>query len=278
MFKTIGVLAAALWPIGLAVAIGAAGERFWPWRKQLTDWLRWLHAGVLYVAATLVSNLVLPIGVTGVAFLAADKNWGVLNVFPVPLWLSVLISILIIDFTQWICHWTMHHSASIWRIHRLHHSDEVIDVATAFRFHPAETLYRFLAQAIVIMAFGIPPLAVAISAALTIAADVWEHANIRFPQWLQFAASVIVTPDFHRIHHTTETRHQNSNLGTLFTFWDRLFGSYISSDALTTRARFGLGQHDLSYNTLADFLVDPLRSQKDERRPKCSKEMTRRVI
>jgi sterol desaturase/sphingolipid hydroxylase (fatty acid hydroxylase superfamily) len=261
MFKTIEILAIAFWPVGLAIAVGAGLERLRPWRKQLTDWLRWVHAGVFYVLGTLVSNLVLPLGVFGAALVAAEKDWGVLHALPVPLWLSVLVGILAIDFTQWLCHWTMHHSA-LWRVHRLHHSDDVLDVATAFRFHPAETLYRLLAQAVVVTTIGIPPIAVALSAALTVAADVWEHANIRSPHWIKGVDSVIITPDLHRIHHTTIAQHQKSNLGTLFTFWDRLFGSYIPSGSLTSTEKFGLGDDGRSYATLVDCLADPLRGAK----------------
>jgi hypothetical protein len=79
-FSVCGVKAAifgllvALWPVALAGTIGALAERYWPWRKQLTDWLRWLHASILFVVGTLISNLALPVGHTGIALLAAERH------------------------------------------------------------------------------------------------------------------------------------------------------------------------------------------------------------
>jgi sterol desaturase/sphingolipid hydroxylase (fatty acid hydroxylase superfamily) len=159
----------ALWPVILVAAIGALAERYWPWRKQLTDWLRWLHASILFVVGVLISNLALPIGHTGVALLAAERHWGFLNYISVPSWIGLIVGIVVIDFIQWVCHWTMHNSQLVWRIHRVHHSDEVIDTSTAFRFHPAETLYRFFAEAIAILIFGLSPTAVVVSASLFLA-------------------------------------------------------------------------------------------------------------
>ena len=69
----------ALWPVALAAAVAALAERYWPWRNQLTDWLRWLHASVLFALGSLMSELALPIGLTGVALFAAERHWGLLD-------------------------------------------------------------------------------------------------------------------------------------------------------------------------------------------------------
>ena len=252
-------LLSALWPVALAITMAALAERYWPWRKQLRDWLRWLHASILFVVGTLISNLALPIGHTGVALLAAERHWGLLNYISVPTWTALLVSIVFIDFIQWACHWTMHRSQFVWRIHRLHHSDEVIDTSTALRFHPAETLYRFLAEALAILVMGIPPVAVVVSAALFLAFNVWEHANVGTPAFFRRLSPIFVTPDFHRIHHSSEARHHGNNLGTLLTIWDRVFGTYVPPQQLDEKTTFGLGPSRLSFSTLTDFLIDPWR-------------------
>jgi sterol desaturase/sphingolipid hydroxylase (fatty acid hydroxylase superfamily) len=258
-------LLVALWPVALVGTIGAIAERYRPWRKQLTDWLRWLHASILFLVGTLISNLALPIGHTGLALLAAERHWGLLNCISAPTWIALIVSIVIIDFIQWSCHWTMHHSQLVWRIHRVHHSDQVIDTSTAFRFHPAETLYRFLAEAIAILVIGIPPVAVVVSATLLLAINVWEHANVETPRVLQHLSSIFVTPDFHRIHHNSQASHQRSNLGTLLTIWDRVFGSYVPASHLDGEAACGLeASSSLSFSTLADFLIDPWRADNSQ--------------
>ncbi len=261
MFETVILpLLIALWPIALAVAIALLLEWRFPWRQMIVDRLRWLHAAILFIVGTIITNLIAPLGLAGVALAAQENGWGLLNTGFLPAWLSVLVGIVVLDMTSWVAHWTMHHSPILWRMHRVHHSDTVIDTSTAFRFHPAEVVYRFAVQAAVVMIFGIPVLAIAISAVLIIIFDVWEHANARTPKVLRSLAGFIITPDFHRIHHSCEERHQNSNLGTILPVWDRLFGSYIAPSELNDETRFGLGvgkQH--RFDTLADLLIDPAR-------------------
>jgi sterol desaturase/sphingolipid hydroxylase (fatty acid hydroxylase superfamily) len=252
----------ALWPLTLAVAVAALAERYWPWREQLTDWLRWLHASVLFALGSLMSELALPIGLTGVALFAVERHWGLLNYLPVPTWITFVLGILVIDFMLWASHWAMHHSQLVWRIHRVHHSDEVLDTSTAFRFHPAEMLYKFLVQAIVIFIIGIPASSVVVFGTLLLVFNVWEHANVKTPRPLRPLSVLIVTPDFHRIHHSSEACHQSSNLGALLTIWDRIFGSFVPPSELdeNSKFRFGLGVSPLSFSTLTDVLVDPWRN------------------
>lgn len=250
-----------LWPVVLAAILGALLEWLRPWKHWHVDRLRWLHAAILYVAGVALVSIVIPMGHIGVAVVAHDKSWGALNVVDsVPDWAAVTLGVMLLDFTQWVCHWAFHHSPFLWRIHRLHHSDEVVDVSTAFRFHPLETLFRFLVQVAVIVVFGVPAMAVVISVILVIAFDVWEHTNATTPRLLQRLSHVIITPDVHRIHHSSDTRQQNGNLGTIFTLWDQIFGSYIPDRELYEVSHFGLGPRNrLSYSTLADLLFDPIR-------------------
>jgi hypothetical protein len=92
--------------------------------------------------------------------------------------------------------------------------------------------------------------------------NLWEHANVKTSRALRALSVLIVTPDFHRIHHSTEARHQSSNLGALLTIWDRIFGSFVLLSELDKNStfRFGLGASPLSFSTLTDVLVDPWRN------------------
>ena len=42
-------------------------------------------------------------------------------------------------------------------------------------------------------------------------------------RWLRW---VLVTPNMHSLHHSSYQPETDSNYGTVFTFWDRLFGTY----------------------------------------------------
>ena len=250
----------ALWPVGLAVTIGALLEWLRPWRRQNVDRLRWLHAAILFILAIVITNFILPLGHAGVALVAEGNGWGLLNASPMPAWVAIVVGVLVLDLVRWACHWLMHHSPILWRMHRLHHSDEVIDTSTAFRFHPAEVVFVFLVQIVVILACGVPVAAITVSAVLVLVFDVWEHANAKTPKVLQCLSAAVITPDLHRLHHSSDRHRQNGNLGTIFSVWDRVFGTYISGREVDDQMTFGLGSGgSLDFSALYDLLIDPLR-------------------
>ena len=56
----------------------------------------------------------------------------------------------------------------------------------------------------------------------------WTHANIALPLWLEKSlALVLVTPNMHKFHHHFKRPWTDSNFGNIFSFWDRIFGTYI---------------------------------------------------
>ena len=60
----------------------------------------------------------------------------------------------------------------------------------------------------------------------------FEHANGRLPasvdRWLR---RIVVTPDMHRVHHSSAMDETNSNFGFNICWWDRLFGTYRAQPA-----------------------------------------------
>jgi sterol desaturase/sphingolipid hydroxylase (fatty acid hydroxylase superfamily) len=63
---------------------------------------------------------------------------------------------------------------------------------------------------------------------MTLSAVLWFHTflihgNIRTNfGWL---GQIIISPQYHRIHHSIEPRHRDKNFGTIITLWDRVFGT-----------------------------------------------------
>jgi sterol desaturase/sphingolipid hydroxylase (fatty acid hydroxylase superfamily) len=74
----------------------------------------------------------------------------------------------------------------------------------------------------------------------------FNHSNVQMPLALDRVLRwFIVTPDMHRIHHSTDVRETNSNYGFNVSWWDRLFGTYRSQPALgQTGMRIGLEHLD----------------------------------
>ena len=170
---------------------------------------------------------------TSVAAVAAltFRPAGVLARLGWPSWLDVVVGIVVLDFSVgYLSHRTMHAWPAMWRFHRVHHSDEFVDVTTTFRQHPVETTWRFLFAIVPVWALGIPAQAVVIQRLLQVTNGILEHGNIRLWPPLDRALSLVwVTPNVHKMHHSREVSETNSNYANLLTIYDRLLGTYTPS-------------------------------------------------
>ena len=148
-----------------------------------------------------------------------------------PMWLDVVVGIVVLDFSVgYLSHRTMHMWPAMWRFHRVHHSDEFVDVTTTYRTHAVETVWRFLFAVVPVWLLGIPAPAVMIQRLLQATNGVIEHGNIRLWPGLDRVLSVVwVTPNVHKIHHSREMSETNSNYANLLTIYDRLLGTYTPS-------------------------------------------------
>jgi sterol desaturase/sphingolipid hydroxylase (fatty acid hydroxylase superfamily) len=80
---------------------------------------------------------------------------------------------------------------------------------------------------VAIAVFGVPIAAVVVFEVIFAFANFFEHGNIDLPLKLERALGrLLITPALHRRHHSREARLLDTNYGTIFSFWDRLFGSY----------------------------------------------------
>jgi sterol desaturase/sphingolipid hydroxylase (fatty acid hydroxylase superfamily) len=174
-----------------------------------------------------------------------------------PPWLQLLAGIVALDFFAYLAHVAMHRTSAGWRFHRVHHSEVEVNVTTAFRQHPGESIWRILAQLPPILLLGLPLDVVAIWLALSALNAQLEHANIRIPARLDaLARLVVVTPDMHKVHHSREQRETDSNYANIFSVWDRVFGTYTRRTDFAT-LRYGLDGFDDAGKRLGRLLAIP---------------------
>ena len=161
----------------------------------------------------------------------AVRPAGALAEFGLPMWLAIVAGVVVLDFfVGYLSHRTMHAWPAMWRFHRVHHSDDFVDVTTTYRTHPVETVWRFLFGIVPIWLLGIPAQAVMIQRLLQATNGVIEHGNIRLPPGIDRALSTVwVTPNVHKVHHSREVAETNSNYANLLTIYDRLLGTYTPS-------------------------------------------------
>jgi sterol desaturase/sphingolipid hydroxylase (fatty acid hydroxylase superfamily) len=210
------------------LAVIATWERIAP-RRKLTDnkGRRWFANLALVAIDTIVVRLVLPVLPVGVALMARERGWGILNQADLPYWLDILLAVIVLDFVIYLQHAMFHFLPILWRLHRMHHTDLDIDVTTGVRFHPVEIVISIGIKLAAITLIGPPALAVVAFEVILNATSQFNHGNIRLNEavdrWLRL---VVVTPDMHRVHHSVIPRETNSNFGFNLPWWDRLCGTY----------------------------------------------------
>src|SRR5690606_26109801 len=119
-----------------------------------------------------------------------------------------------------------HHFPWLWRTHAVHHSDTHFDVSSGIRFHPLEILPSFFFKLLLAITLGLSPLALLIYEALLLGCSLFSHANLHIPApWERWLRRVIITPDWHRIHHSTDVVESNCNFGNFLSLWDRIFNT-----------------------------------------------------
>jgi sterol desaturase/sphingolipid hydroxylase (fatty acid hydroxylase superfamily) len=159
-------------------------------------------------------------------------------------WVQALATIVALDGLAYLAHVSMHVLPSGWRFHRVHHSDAHVDVTTAFRQHPFETLWRYGFQTAGALLIGASSGAVAIYLALSAVMAQFEHAHVSLPWGIErVARSVFATPAMHRVHHSRLRAETDTNFSNIFSVWDRVFGTYRAprpDDAIA----FGLEEYE----------------------------------
>ena len=146
--------------------------------------------------------------------------------------LRIVLGVILLDFSVgYLSHRTLHMSSWLWRFHRIHHCDDFVDVTTTYRTHPVETVWRFLFSVVPVWVVGLPAQAVLIQRLLQISFGIVEHSNIRLPRAVDRVLSVVlVTPNLHKVHHSRLITETNSNYANVLTLWDRLLGTFTSSE------------------------------------------------
>lgn len=211
--------------IGMAVWELAVPRR----RMEIPRLLRWSNNLALVVLDTLLVRLAFPVVAVGLAVIAQENGWGLLNQMSLPGWIVFPLAILALDLAIYMQHVLFHAVPALWRLHRMHHADLEFDVTTGLRFHPLEILLSMVIKLGVVMALGPPALAVLIFEVLLNASSLFNHSNIRLPLKVDAVLRLfIVTPDMHRVHHSIHPSETNSNFGFNVPWWDRILGTYLA--------------------------------------------------
>ena len=191
---------------------------------------RRLHraANLSLIALTLTLNFAFNAGAVLLTGWLGAHGFGLLAGAALPPLAMLGIALVALDFSTWVCHRLLHAVPWLWRVHRVHHSDPLVDVTTTLRQHPIEGLVRFLFIIAPAWALGIPANAVAVYRGISALVGVAEHMNVHLWHPLDRALSWLAcTPNMHKLHHSRLPRETDSNFGNIFSLYDRVFRTFL---------------------------------------------------
>lgn len=223
----------SFWGIGafwVSLALLAGLEMLIPQTPGANRELRW-PTNFTLGAINMGLTPLIPVSAVVAAQWAAGNDVGLLNALRLadPWWWVIVptATLLIRSLSGYLAHVALHKIPLLWRIHRVHHFDVAIDVSTGLRSHPAEFVFALAVAVSVSVAFGLDPATLIAYESIDLVFSVFTHANIRLPGWLDASLRpIFATPRWHMVHHSTYQPETDSNFGTVFSFWDRLFGTY----------------------------------------------------
>lgn len=222
---------------------------------------RWLSHAALFVGGAGFVNVLLPMTCVATAVWIAQQGWGLLNQWALPYWLGFLVCILAMDLGRYGAHFLEHRVPMLWRLHRVHHTDRDMDFTTSLRFHPLDLLYVTLCNMAVIAALGLPVEAVVVYEAAAFLINTFNHGNLHLaPHLDRWLRRFVVSPDMHRIHHSSRADEYDCNLGAMLPWWDHLFGTYRHQPAEgQAHMRLGLAAYrHRKHDHLHWLLVNPI--------------------
>lgn len=256
---------ASLIAVGVFTLLLFLLERFFPLRNNMRSLLARLVVNGAITALTFVAaaGLVQPAARWALRW-SAEKPFGLIHITVLPVWVEFALSFLLMDLAFYYWHLANHRVPFLWRFHNVHHIDPELDVSTAFRFHFGEITISSVFSVVQISLIGISPWTFAIYQTVFQAEVFFHHSNLRLPIGFErFLSKIVVTPRMHGIHHSQVQRENNSNFGTVFTWWDslhRTLGLNIPQDEVIV----GIPGYALPEdNRVTNALLMPFRKQRD---------------
>jgi len=242
----------------LGMAVVALAETLIPLHSGDRGSRAHLGPNLALTLITFATNLVLNTGLVMALVALSRSGLGLLNAFPQPPLLEVVVVLLGLDLSFYVAHVSMHKVPAFWSYHLVHHSDAVVDVTTTIRQHPGESLIRYAFMCAFAFALGASPAAFAVYRTGSALNGLLEHANVRCPLWLNRLLALVSTwPHMNKIHHSRTREETHTNYRNIFSVWDRLFRTFTPSSR-GTDIRYGLdGFDDPSTQTLEGLLKLP---------------------
>ena len=154
--------------------------------------------------------------------------------YPVVYWVSLF---LLEDLAFYVEHRVDHYCRFFWAVHVTHHSSEEFNLTTGFRSSVLQPLYRFI-YFLPLVLLGFQPIDIVFMYSLTQIYGILVHTQYinKMPAWFE---TIFVTPSHHRVHHASNIRYLDKNMGMILIIWDKLFGTF-QEEVVHDPVKYGL--------------------------------------
>jgi sterol desaturase/sphingolipid hydroxylase (fatty acid hydroxylase superfamily) len=134
-----------------------------------------------------------------------------------------IVLLLAEDFVFYWLHRIDHTIRLFWAVHVTHHSSQQFNFTVGFRSSVFEPLYRFV-YFIPLAWLGFMPLDIIFMYSATQIWGTLVHTEMKIN--LGWPGNILVTPSHHRVHHASNAKYLDKNMGMVFIIWDKLFGTF----------------------------------------------------
>lgn len=158
---------------------------------------------------------------------AQEREFGLMMVLNLPFWLETVIALILFDLWMYLWHRMNHRIPFLWLFHRMHHSDDRVDVTSALRFHTGELIFSSILRLAIVPLLGLNLPQLILYEICLQPVILFHHSNVALPEKIdRIFRAFIVTPNMHRVHHSQVKGETNSNYASILSIWDRIFKSF----------------------------------------------------
>lgn len=187
---------------------------------------------LFFTLTTIIVNFALATILLKSSAWTSEAQFGIIHWTGMSVVLQAILGLMLLDLIgAYLAHLIEHKVKFLWQFHVIHHTDQHVDTTSANRHHPGESVVRFIFTVAATLIVGAPIWLVFLYQSLSAMLSQFNHSNIKVPAALDKVLKLIIcTPDMHRVHHHYRQPYSDTNYGNIFSFWDRIFGTYVEVD------------------------------------------------
>lgn len=187
---------------------------------------------LFFTLTTIIVNFALATILLKSSAWTSEAQFGIIHWTGMSVVLQAILGLMLLDLIgAYLAHLIEHKVKFLWQFHVIHHTDQHVDTTSANRHHPGESVVRFIFTVAATLIVGAPIWLVFLYQSLSAMLSQFNHSNIKVPAAIDKVLKLIIcTPDMHRVHHHYRQPYSDTNYGNIFSFWDRIFGTYVEVD------------------------------------------------